>query len=109
MSPDTNLPVEGDQDQQGVRTPHPFCLKGPGTGADGGSGLVSCQGLGFLSKELFPQGASLDQKFVPNYSVSDLKTNYLATLHAQKALLLTLIYYFLKFEKYSNICMYLKD
>ncbi|CAD7666631.1 unnamed protein product [Nyctereutes procyonoides] len=34
VSPDTNLPVEGDRDHQGVHTPHHFCLEGPGAGAD---------------------------------------------------------------------------
>ena len=53
MSPDTNIRVEGDQDHQGVHIPHHFCLEGPGAGADGGSGQVSCQGLGFLSMEQF--------------------------------------------------------
>ena len=54
MSPDTNLPVEGDQDHQGVHTPHHLCLEGPGAGAEAGSGQVSCQGPGFLSMEQFP-------------------------------------------------------
>ena len=56
MSPDTNLPVEGDWDHQGVHSPHHFCLEGPGAGADGGSGQVSCRGLGFLSMEQFLPG-----------------------------------------------------
>ena len=57
MSPDTNLPVEGDRDHQGVHTPHHFCLEGPGAGAEGGSGKVSCLGQGFLSMEHFPPGS----------------------------------------------------
>ena len=56
MSPDTNLPAEGDQDHQGVRTPHHVYLEVPRAGAETGSGQVSCQGLGFLSKEQFPPG-----------------------------------------------------
>ena len=55
MSPDTNLPVEGDQEHQGVHTPHYFCLEG--ADASGGSGQVSCQGLEFLSIEYFPAGS----------------------------------------------------
>ena len=46
VSPDTNLPVGGDLDHQGMHTPHHFCLEGPGAGAVGGSGQASCQGLG---------------------------------------------------------------
>ena len=57
MSPDTNLPVGGDQDHQGVRTPHHVYLEIPGAGAEAGSGQVSCQGQGFLSKEQFPPGS----------------------------------------------------
>uniref|UniRef100_A0A8C0P088 Ig-like domain-containing protein n=1 Tax=Canis lupus familiaris TaxID=9615 RepID=A0A8C0P088_CANLF len=56
--PNTNLPVEGDQDHQRMHTHHHFCLEGPGACADGGSGQVSCQGLDFLSMEQFPPGTS---------------------------------------------------
>uniref|UniRef100_A0A8C0M7T1 Ig-like domain-containing protein n=1 Tax=Canis lupus familiaris TaxID=9615 RepID=A0A8C0M7T1_CANLF len=55
--PNTNLPVEGDQDHQRMHTHHHFCLEGPGACADGGSGQVSCRGLDFLSMEQFPPGS----------------------------------------------------
>ena len=57
MSPDTNLPVEGDRDHQGVHTPHHFSLEGPGAGADGGSVQVSTRLLGFLSMQQSPPGS----------------------------------------------------
>ncbi|CAK7317034.1 Immunoglobulin heavy variable 3-23 [Vulpes lagopus] len=47
-------PCRRGSGHQGVQTPHHFCLEGPGAGADGDSGQVSCQGLGFLSHEQFP-------------------------------------------------------
>ena len=60
--------VEGDQDHQGVHTTHHFCLEDPGAGADGGSGRVSCQGLGLLYTKQFPSGASLDIGFCGDLS-----------------------------------------
>ena len=75
MSPDTNLLVEGDRDHQVVHTPHHFCLEGPGAGADGGSGQISCQGLDFLSMEQFPPGSPSEHLItcLPLLSLRDLE------------------------------------
>ena len=71
MNPDTNVPVEGDQDHQGVHTPNHFCLEGPGASADAGAGQVSCQGLDFLSMEQFPP-RSLSEQLIVCLSISSL-------------------------------------
>ena len=74
MNPDTNLPVGGDQDHQVVQTPHYFCLEGPGAVQMEVLGRFLVRVWASSPRICFPQGASLDQEFVLNYSASDLKT-----------------------------------
>ena len=74
MIPDTNLPVEGDQDHQGVCTLHHFCLEDPGTGVDGDSGRLPVRVCASSPWSSFPLGASLGTGFCSYYSVCDLET-----------------------------------